>query len=78
MCGARLGEVIDCTWYSDFNKLLRVTGYVLKFKSLVQRTQASQKGECRLVHKDQLTEDDIMLLRYCGYALYNLTYFQYS
>ena len=44
---------------SDFNKLLHVTGYILKFKSLVQRTQASQKGEYRLVHKDQLTGDDI-------------------
>ena len=47
-----LDEVIDCTQYSDFNMLLRVTGYVLKFKSLVQRTQASQKRECHLVHED--------------------------
>ena len=33
--------------------------YILKFKSLVQRTQASQKGAYCLAHSDQLTGDDI-------------------
>ena len=59
LCGVRLDEVIDCTQYRDFNKLLHEIGYVLKFKSLVQRTQASQKRKCYIVHQDQLTGDDI-------------------
>ena len=50
------GELRRVTLYS---KLLCVTVYILKFKSLVQRVQASQKGVYHLIHKDQLTGDDI-------------------
>ena len=38
-----LEEIIDCTKYSSFNKLLRVIGFVLKFKLLLQKCQQGEE-----------------------------------
>ena len=53
-----LEEIIDCTKYSNFNKLLRVTGFVLKFKLLLQKCQQG-KGLRSLVYKSHLTGEDM-------------------
>ena len=58
LCRIKLHEVIDCTRYSNLNKLLRVTAYVLMFKNSLQRNR-SKRGECPFANKGQLTGDDI-------------------
>lgn len=35
--GSRIDEIIDCNKYSRLNVLLRVTGFVLKFRDLLLR-----------------------------------------
>ena len=40
--GSRIDEIIDCTRYSRLNVLLRVTGFVLKFRDLLLRDSHSE------------------------------------
>ena len=54
----RLDEIIECTRYSSLNKLLRVTGVVLKFKSSLQNCRHGEGVELP-VHKNHLTGQDM-------------------
>ena len=51
-------EIIDYTKYSSFNKLLRVTGIVLKFKLVLQKCQQGE-GLRSLVYKNHLIGEDM-------------------
>ena len=54
----RLDKIIKCTRYSSLNKLLRVTGVVLKFKSSLQNGCHGEGVELP-VHKNHLTGQDM-------------------
>ena len=55
---ARLDEIIECTKYSSLNKLLRVTGIVLKFKNSLQNCHQGEGMELP-VQKNHLTGEDM-------------------
>ena len=55
-----LSELIDCVKFSSFNKLLRVTAYVLKFIETLRQPQAKRLDTSRAVaDTDQLTGEDL-------------------
>lgn len=59
LCTISLDKIIDCERYSSYNKLLRVTAYILQFKYLLQRSQTKQSRQVPpVVLKNRFTGED--------------------